>query len=154
MAELSELFDEQAAPAREVPPPLRWRSWPAGESLWRTFAGVAALTAAAGVVQWVAQRPALTCLAVAVLVIASWRFFLPVEFQLNEEGVEQRVLGRRCRIAWQAIEDHQVCASGVWLLPWPDRRPWATFRGLYLPWTTHREQVLAHIRYHLQSSGE
>ena len=88
-------------------------------------------------------------LALVALATALWRFFLPVVFQLSEEGVDQWLFGRRRRIPWQAIRRYEVCSAGVLLLPHEDRPVMAAFRGLYLPWSTHRDEVLVHVHHYL-----
>ena len=100
-------------------------------------------------VYWLTQQVYLALLAPVVLAAALWRFFLPVEFELGAEGVEQRVFGRRRCIRWQQIRRYEVCSAGVLLLPGDDRSALAPFRGLYLPFSTHRQQVLAHVHHYL-----
>ena len=62
-------------------------------------------------------------------------------------GVTQQVLGRRRRIAWQFIERCEICRAGIFLLP--HDAPLAVFRGLYIPWGTHRSEVLALVQFYL-----
>ena len=85
----------------------------------------------------------------AVLGLSLWRFFLPVTFELNAEGVEQSLLGWQRRIPWAAIHRYEICKAGVLLFSQADRCPIDVMRGLYLPWEEHRDEVLAHVRYHL-----
>jgi hypothetical protein len=138
-------FAESQAP----PPSLQWRSWPLRESLPAAFFVPVGLLAAGGAVRWVTGQTHLALVAVAALAIALWRFFLPVSFELNSEGVSQWVFGRRRRIAWREIRRYEVCSSGVLLLPRPDACPLDACRGLHLPWGKHRADVLAHIHYYL-----
>lgn len=100
-------------------------------------------------VRWVTGQGYLALLALAGVVLAGWRFFVPIAYQVNAEGVEQFALGLRWKIPWEAIGRYEVADSGVWLLPTRTRRPMDILRGVYLPWGEHREEVLAHIRYHL-----
>ncbi|MBN2473072.1 MAG: hypothetical protein JXB62_00590 [Pirellulales bacterium] len=138
----------------QPPPPLSWRSWPAREHVLRTVLVVLGLLAAALLVVWLLHRVSLAVVALAALLIALWRFFVPVRFDLSAHGVDEMVLGRQRRIPWQAVRRHEVCAAGVLLLPHDDRSAMASFRGLYLPWAGHRDEVLAHVRYYLDRSGE
>ncbi len=93
-------------------------------------------------------QPNLVGLSLAALGIALWRFFIPVWFELDGQGVHQSVLRRR-RLAWTEIGQFEVRASGVLLLPMTDPRPIDAIHGLYLPWGPYRDEVLATIRYHL-----
>ncbi len=139
---------------QEPPLPIRWRSWPARERLLQTLALVVGLLVAALVIQWLAGQMLLTLLALVALVTALWRFFLPVVFELSEGGVDQWFFGRQRHVPWRAVEGCEVCAAGVLLLPNKDRWPLAPFRGLYVPWTSHRVEVLAHIHHHLDRPGQ
>jgi hypothetical protein len=91
----------------------------------------------------------LAALAVGVLSLALWRFLLPIRYELNEDGVHQRALGRRRGISWDCIRRYQVCRSGVLLLPFHENCLLDALRGLYLPWGPHRDEVLARIRYYV-----
>ncbi len=135
---------------QEPPAPVRWRSWPAGERLARALAVVVGLLITVVVVGWLSGEAYLGLLAVAALVVALWRFFVPVVYELSGKGVDQRVLGRHRRIPWQAIRRWEVRSAGVLLLPHEDRSAMAPFRGLYLPWGAHREEVLAQVRHYLE----
>jgi hypothetical protein len=131
------------------PPSIVWRSWPLRDSFAGAASTLALLIAAGSGVRWITGQTHLAVLAVAVLVLALWRFFLPTAFELSSEGVSQWLLGRRRRIPWRAIRRYEICSSGVLLLPRADACPIDACRGLYLPWGPHRHEVLAHVRYYL-----
>ena len=135
-------------------PPLRWCSWPLRESWSRSLLVVIALLIGGLLVRWLTGQTYLAVAASLALVLASWRFFIPVEFALSERGVDQRVFRRRRRISWQAIRRSEVCSAGVLLLPDEDRSVMAPFRGLYVPWKTHREEVLAHVRRYVRPQSQ
>lgn len=142
---------EQQPPILPEPPaPIRWRSWPVRDDAVRGLLVVAGLLIAAVLIGWLSGQAYLGLAALAALVVALWRFFLPVVFELGGDGVDQRFFGRRRRIPWQAIRRWEVRSAGVLLLPDEDRSAMASFRGLYLPWTTHRDEVLAHVRHYVE----
>jgi len=132
----------------EAPDLLRWRSWPLGESLWRSCLLAIALGAVTLAVCVSTGRVSLGVLALAVLLLALWRYFLPVEFELNGKGVDQYVFGRRRRLPWSAIGCYEICSAGILLLPSADCRLGA-MRGLYLPWGKHRHEVILRVRYYI-----
>jgi len=141
---------QRAASGPQGPPlSMRWRSWPLREDVPRAVIVVMGLVAAWVVVRWVTGQTHLALMALAVLVIALWRFYLPVWFELSVEGVNQQVLGRQRRVPWQAIHHYEVCSAGVLLLPPADRCPMDVVRGLFVPWGNHHEEVLAQVRYYL-----
>ena len=139
----------ESTESRAAPPSIQWRVWPLAESLPAAVLVSAGLLGGGAAVRWVTGQTHLALVAVAVLAIALWRFFLPVWFELNSEGVSQWVFGRPRRIAWRKIRRYEVCSSGVLLLPRADARPLDVCRGLYLPWGKHRSEVLAHVHYYL-----
>jgi hypothetical protein len=132
-----------------APTPIRWQSWPLRDERLRALLLLIGIVAVGLLVQTLTGRVYLSLLAVAVLMIASWRFFLPVVIELSDEGVSQQRFGRQHRTAWQSIRRYEVCSTGVLLLPDEDRSILASFRGLFLPWATHRDEVLAHVHHHL-----
>jgi hypothetical protein len=136
----------------EPPPPIRWRSWPVRDGGVRGLIVLIGLLIVAVVAGWLSGKAYMGLAALAALVVALWRFFLPVVFQLSREGVDQRLFGRQRCIPWHAIRRYEVRSAGVLLLPQEDRSAMAAFRGLYLPWTTHRDEVLAHVRHYLNRS--
>ena len=146
--------EQQPPVPPEPPPPIRWRSWPVRDDAVRGLPVVIGLLIAAAVIGWLSGRAYLGVLALAALLVALWRFFLPVVFELSGEGVDQRLFGRQRRIPWHAIRRHEVRSAGVLLLPHEDRSAMAPFRGLYLPWSTHRDEVLAHVRHYLERPQE
>jgi hypothetical protein len=146
MSSPSEPFDLSEPPE---PPPVQWRSWPLCEHIPASVAVVGGLIAAGVGVRWITGETHLALLAVVVLVLAMWRFFLPKLFELNAEGVNQWLLGRYRRILWSEIRCYRVCSSGVLLLSRAEARPIDVFGGLYVPWGKRRDEVLAQVRYHL-----
>lgn len=146
---MSDPVAEETGFEQPPPAPIRWQSWPARNSALRTSLVVIGLLATALVIYGLCGQMYLAVLALAALVVALRRFFVPVVFELGEEGVHQWLFGRQRRIAWQAIGGYEVCSAGVLLWPEKDPSALAPFHGLYVPWTSHRDEVLAHVRHRL-----
>jgi len=106
------------------------------------------ITSGAGV-RWYTGKTHLGLLAAAALAVALWRFLIPVLFELNTDGVSCWVFGRHRRIPWNEVHRYEVDSTGVLLLPYQQRCPMDSFRGLYLPWGGYRREVMAQIRYYL-----
>jgi len=140
---------DQEPPLQKPPAPIRWQSWPLRENTLRAALVMVALLVGAIVVRWFSGRPYLTLLALAAMLISLWRFFLPVVFELNGDGVSQWFFRRQRRIPWRAVDHYEICSAGVLLFPHQDRSAMAAFRGLFIPWTTHRDEVLAHVQHYL-----
>ncbi|HUY34775.1 MAG TPA: hypothetical protein VMV69_18665 [Pirellulales bacterium] len=135
------------SPRRAAPPAVRWRSWPIAEGGW-PVGWLSAL--AAGVVAAVGLTTASVGWSVAaggLLAAAAWRCFVPIEIEINAQGVSQEYFGRRRRILWKAVATYEMCRAGLWLAPASGRRPFDC--GLYLPWGAHRAEVEALVDYYL-----
>lgn len=149
-ASMSTVPGHQPAMLRpDPPPPVQWWSWPIRQRVGRTAAVFGGLVAAWALVRWMTGQLHLSLLAMGALALSLWRFFVPVGFELNADGVTQSLLGWQRHIPWTAIRRYEVRGAGVLLLAQADRCPIDLMRGLYLPWGEHREEVLAHVRYHL-----
>ncbi len=86
-----------------------------------------------------------------LVLITLWRSLIPLRFEIGPPGITQIVLGRRTRILWTFILNYQVCSRGVLLLPDAAVTPLSPLRGLFLPWVSQKERVLANIEYYLVS---
>jgi len=109
------------------------------------------LAAAMLTVHWQVGQWYMTLAAAVALIVSSWRYFMPVEFELNEQGVHQWCLGRRRSIPWHAIRGHRECISGVLLLPDDDHSLLASFRGLFVPYGIAPDTILAEVRHRVAS---
>ena len=86
-------------------------------------------------------------LSAGVLVIAMWRFWLPVRFQLTAEGISQFCLGRRRLIPWPGIVRYAVLPRGVVLFFDHGDSPLSWLSTLYLGWRGEPDRVLAMIDF-------
>ncbi len=146
---MSDMSSTKNEPIQPPPATLRWQSWPAREKPLRT--GVLAVGMAGAVVgiYLSSGQPLIPVLALAAFVASLWRFFLPVVFELNEGGVDQQIFGRPRRIPWQAVRGYTIHSEGVLLLPYKDPSPLSAFRGLFVPFSTHRNEILTHVSRYL-----
>ena len=138
----------------EPPPLVRWWSCPVRDSILSACVVLAGLTAAGIGIQAATGRLHLALFAVLALTLALWRFFVPVQFELNADGVNQWVFRRHRRISWNDIHRYEICSNGVLLLPHTDYCPMDAYRGLYLPWRNRREEVMAQVHYYLDPPEE
>jgi len=137
-----------------APPAIRFESWPLRESPLRCGLVGAGLLAVGVVVLVVTGQLHLAVLAMVVLAAVLWRFFLPVQFELNEAGVDQRFFRWQRHIPWQAIDHYRGCSDGVLLSPDADPSPLASMRGLFLPFGSHRDEILALLGHYLERNAE
>jgi hypothetical protein len=111
---------------------------------WRRIWPVAVAVALVAIVIGVAiGRLELALLSVAVQAIALWRLWIPIHYAINAHSLEQRILERPSRVPWTAFRRHELCRDGVILFRDAQRRAFDSWRGVYLPWSAHREVVVA-----------
>jgi hypothetical protein len=122
------------------------------DNLLAGFVAVAGLVGVGALVHWQTGRLHLAVGAAAVLAIAAWRFFVPVTFELNAEGVHQWIFGRHRRIPWSEIRRHRIFSSGILLLPYEEGPPIDVMHGLFLPCGLRKDEILAQLRYYLDPS--
>lgn len=130
-----------------APAPVVWRSWPlvdGGHPGWPLVTMGVALSAAVffttGHVGWV-------LVAAAAFALATWRYFVPIVFEVDAMGVTQHAFGRQRRTPWNAIRRCEIDSRGVYLAR--SDLLTDTFRSLYLPTGPQHEQVVAAVRYYL-----
>jgi hypothetical protein len=138
----------------EPPPLVRWRSWPLRDNLPVAALALAGLVAAGMLVYWQTDRLHLAAGAVAVLAAAAWRFFVPVTFELNAEGVHQWVFRRHRKVPWSEIRRHRIFPTGVLLLPHEKSPPIDVMHGLFLPWSRRRDEIRTLLSYYLDPTSE
>jgi hypothetical protein len=112
------------------------------------------LVSAGFLVYWTTGQVHLAAIAVVPLSVALWRFFLPVQYELNDDGVQQSVLGRHRGVPWDCVHRYEICRTGVLLLPFSDYCRMDVLRGLYLPWGGHRGEILSRIHYYLDRESD
>jgi hypothetical protein len=150
-------------PLREPPRPLQWRSWPIRDELpwpWRanplwppSIKGIAAavpyamLAVTAAMIGYSTRNLAFTASAVAIVLLCLWRWYIPVRFEVNSQGITTTILGQRRRIPWSAIGHYEIQRHGVFLLP-NRRLLLERLRGMYIPFDPE-ERLPELVKYYL-----
>ena len=141
----------EARPAilrERAPPPVEWRSWPLRQN-WRQSAALVAAVVVVGLLVYGLSGQGLTALSIAAaMVLASWRLWLPATYELDARGIHQKVWRRR-RLPWHAVGRCKIYDDGFLVLRDTDSTRWDPMRGLFIPWHSHRTEVLAALEYYL-----
>ena len=131
-----------------APPPVIWRSWPLRQN-WRLAAALAAGSAVIGLLVYGASGQALTALLITTaIVLATWRLWLPATYEVDARGIHQKFLRRR-RLPWHAVARCKIYDDGFLVLRDSDSTRWDSLRGLFIPWHSHRAEVLTALEYYL-----
>jgi hypothetical protein len=81
--------------------------------------------------------------------LATWRYWLPVDFDLDASGITQRLGRRRWRIPWTSVGGYTLRPQGVALWPTGADGLAAAARAIVIPWNGQRDALLAAIADHL-----
>lgn len=135
-----------------TPVPIAWRVWPVVDSVWE-FLGLTAVVVAVPLVTWsLSERRSLTAISMIAVGVVVWRHFVATTFEINALGVTEKIFTRSRRIPWLSIDRYVVGRKGVFLTS--AGAPLELFRGLYLPWGSHRDQILSSLRYYLPNAED
>lgn len=135
---------------RETSPELRLVNWPARDSPGEALLVLCCEVAIATLAGSMSRSLAMACLAFGVLLLVTWRLWIPIRFDLGPAGVTQTVLGWRRSIRWSDIAAYEPRARGILLVPHAGSRQLAAVRGLYVRWNKQKEQLLELVRYYRQ----
>ena len=103
---------------------------------------------------WLSQSVPMCGLVQVVLVVALWRLWIPVSYELGSGGIVQQVLTRRRHLDWLVITRAQLQDRGVLLLVDRSHVPLAAIHGVFIPWRDKRREVLALIEYFIATRIE
>jgi hypothetical protein len=135
-----------------TPVPISWRVWPVVDSPAELLGLTAVLIVVPLVVWSLSGRTALTAICTIAVGAVVWRHFTATTFEINALGVTEKVFNRPRRIPWLSIDRYIVGRKGVFLTS--AGAPLEVFRGLYLPWGSHRDQILSSLRYYLPNAED
>lgn len=121
-------------------------NWPLRDEGWRSRVIVIAAMAVIFLVWIVWRDAAFTLFAAAMFIVALWRLWLPVRWELGMTGITMVVLGFRRRIRWLAVARFELREDGVWLFADREALPQ---RGTFIGYGGQKERVRSCIEYYL-----
>jgi hypothetical protein len=133
-----------------APEPVAWRSWPLVDdfrSIWPLAALAVAMIALVGLGTGSIGN---ALFAAAVIVIASWRIWMPMRYEVNSSGFVRSCLGRARRVSWSAVARVDVLPNGFRLLNYAEPGLFDAWTATFVPWGTHGEEVLAIVRQEIK----
>ena len=84
-------------------------------------------------IYFVLGSPAMAFLSLIALGLAGWRFFVPIDFTVDDGGVKQQWLARRRYDDWNSFRVFSSLAHGFILWPSENCCPLDATRSLFLP---------------------
>lgn len=135
-----------ASPASEI----RIVNWPLRDA-WRSRLPLAAgLVAFAALCGWMSRTSWGAIAGLVVLLLASWRQWVPVTFEIGPGGLTYVTLGRGRKIAWRQIASCELRGDGVLFLLDAEPAPAAILRGMFVRCPGQRDQVIALARRYME----
>lgn len=139
--------------SRDDPPPMVQNSrssnseltllnWPLIQDGWRSVFYVSLTTTVTIVTGYFTGHRPSAMLAALAMVVSMWRFWMPVRFHFNYNGLTQSVLGRQRLIPWRFVHRHEVLQHGILFYFTADRSPLALVSSLYVDWRDRRDELL------------
>jgi len=123
-------------------PRMRWTVWPLIDRPWASLS-LGVLTLAIGYAVYATSgKWYWTAAASLAIIVAAWRLFLPVTFEVTLRGLKQESMIQSARTPWSEIRAVRKCSGGLLLLSGNDDSPLDALRGLFLPWGPHRTELL------------
>jgi len=126
--------------------PLRWQCWPLRDDALRSAMVLGGLLGVGLLVRWITGQTHLALAAAGLLGATFWRYFVPITYELNDRGLERRVLGRQLWIGWEAIQRWEAGPDGVLVYLQSQPGLWGWFRAIYVPWGPDVQQLLGRLR--------
>lgn len=134
-----------ATPA--VPSEVLLFNWPLIQNGWRSIVHVLGTGLIVVLAYSLSRSPAMTALTGLVLVVATWRFWVPMRYRLTAEGIGQFGFGRRRLIPWPSVVRYEVLRDGIMLHFGRGESLLARLSTKYLAWGNERERVLAMVEF-------
>ena len=132
---------------------LSWRSHPMqtqGQRRWIAVGVVIGIPLALGVFYGAFYA----ALAVAILAGSLASFFLPTQYVLYTGGLESRFLGMNRRFTWDQFRSYYPDRNGVLLSPFLQPSRLENFRGFYLRYNGHSQEVMRIVTERVTSRSD
>jgi hypothetical protein len=125
---------------------LEWTVFPLAESKTKALIAILTPPLAMLVIYLLMQSWLWAGLGFLLLFSSEFPFFLKSRYTFDEQGVTMKRGGVTIARRWEQINSHYPDKNGVLLSPFA-RQTWLeNFRGIYLQYGRHREEILAVLK--------
>jgi hypothetical protein len=121
-------------------------NWPLRDEGLRSWAMLIGIAGVVSLIWMAVGSLPLTFLSATTLLLAVWRLWLPVKWELGLTGITQTVLGFRRRIPWLAVARFELRSDGVWLFADREASP---LRAVFIGYGGQRTKIAALVDYYL-----
>ncbi|MFP6657166.1 MAG: hypothetical protein VB853_03230 [Pirellulales bacterium] len=129
-------------------PAVEWTFFPLFQQRKVAVVVCCGLLTISALVGWVSGKLYLAAIAALLGGVTVWRLFIPVHYQIDNVGITQLVWRRSRTTAWHSIGSLRELDEGILMMPKSRLGELAPLRGIFLPWGSHRDDVLACVEFH------
>lgn len=130
---MTQTFSSSLSLPPEVRKPIFYTIWQIVDLKWYALTLLAVIGLLVFTL-WQSVGGILVPLLAALLLLASVaHIFVPIQFEINGDGIVRNILGRRRVILWEDIHTYRVRRNGVLLIPQSRHYAIDFFRGYFLP---------------------
>ena len=139
---------------RPAPRDVTVRAWPLAHGDRMAVVGVIGAALVFATAAYASRSAGTAAILAALVLLALWRLYLPVQYELSAGGITRTVLGRTRRVPWSGVGAVSRRESGVVVLrDWEDG-PLALLRGIYIPYNNHKSDVQAVFDFYLAGRAD
>ncbi|UUO05535.1 hypothetical protein M4951_19425 [Blastopirellula sp. J2-11] len=131
-------------------PELLVRHWPLVQSPWETGAMAIAFAAVGLIAYYASTNSSLGLLCTLLLLLTSWRMWLPAMFEIGPRGIVQKNLWGQRRIQWRNVESCQLQRKGVVIYLTSDASAAAELSNVYISGPSQVDEIREIIEFYLQ----
>ena len=130
---------------------LQLVNWPLRDQPRRSVGMILLLVLVSILTGQASESLSMGLLAGSAALVASWRYWLPVTYEIGPYGIRQLVFKRVRRLSWRQVGRIEIRNQGIRFLPDHDPAQLANLRGLYI-YHPGQEETLKHVvNYYMQS---
>jgi hypothetical protein len=136
-------------PSADAESSLQWQVWPIRQGAPASWLIVLGLLLVGCVTGLATGRVVWALIVLLLLAGATWKWFLPVRYRIDNQGVSEEVFGRTRLVPWNKVGSCLVRHQGIVLIKHAAPVPLDAFGAWYVPWGDRREEVLAQAKRYL-----
>ena len=135
------------ARANELPA-LQITNWPLRQQPRFVMFAACAIVVMSLIALWALQNRLAGLAVCIILLLTTWRMWIPIRYQLDSRGVQTFVGNRRSQMPWSRIARYEVDPHGILLLHQQDAFPLTALRGTYIYSSSEHEDLLKLIEFY------
>ncbi len=130
------------------------RSWPVAMGDRGAVLGIFAAAVIFATTAYASRSAGTAAVLSGLTLLALWRLYVPVQFELSAGGITRTVFGRSRRVPWSAVGAVVRRERGIVVLRDHEASPLGLLRAVYIPYNNHQSEVLAIFDFYLAGRAD